>query len=173
MNPRRPFVATHVGTRAAAALGLAALLVSLTPSGSLAATKATKTTKKVVPSPTTAPPTTQAPTTAGPTPPPTTTIPRGGTMVAAISSDPGQLNPAITTSGATHSASELMYNGLVELDAKGRPIPELAESWSVKSGDYTFTALPYGITATWGSSEPSILPQRDVYATFGTTKCIS
>ena len=138
MKPRRPFMATHVGTRAAAALGLAALLVSLTPSGSLAATKATKTTKKVVPSPTTAPPTTQAPTTAAPTTPPTTTIPRGGTMVAAISSDPGQLNPAITTSGATHSASELMYNGLVELDAKGRPIPELAESWSVKSGDYTF-----------------------------------
>ena len=32
---------------------------------------------------------------------------RGGTLVAAISADPGHLNPAITTSGATHTAAEL------------------------------------------------------------------
>src|SRR3982075_1252944 len=31
---------------------------------------------------------------------------RGGTIVVAIVSDPGHLNPAITTSGATHAASE-------------------------------------------------------------------
>src|SRR5882724_6426078 len=36
---------------------------------------------------------------------------RGGTVVVAIVSDPGHLNPAITTSGATHAASELLYNG--------------------------------------------------------------
>ena len=71
----------------------------------------------------------------------TTTVPalvRGGTIVAAISSDPGSLNPAITTSGAVHTGSELMFNGLVELDDKGNPTPELAESWTVSSGDYTF-----------------------------------
>ena len=33
---------------------------------------------------------------------------RGGTLVVAISADPGHLNPAITTSGATHTAAELM-----------------------------------------------------------------
>lgn len=55
----------------------------------------------------------------------------GGTVVAAISSDPGALNPAITTSGATHTASELMFNGLVELDAEGEPVPALAESWDI------------------------------------------
>ena len=35
---------------------------------------------------------------------------RGGTLVVAISADPGHLNPAITTSGATHTAAELLYN---------------------------------------------------------------
>jgi len=59
---------------------------------------------------------------------------RGGTLVAAIVSDPGHLNPAITTSGATHAASELLYNGLVGRDERGEPVPELAESWQVEQG---------------------------------------
>ena len=33
-------------------------------------------------------------------------------LVAAIATDPGHLNPAITTSGTTHTASELLYDGL-------------------------------------------------------------
>jgi len=56
---------------------------------------------------------------------------RGGTLSVAIDSDPGQLNPAITTSGGTHTASELVYNGLVELTPDLEPVPELAESWEV------------------------------------------
>ena len=59
---------------------------------------------------------------------------RGGTLVAAIVSDPGHLNPAITTSGATHAASELLYNGLVGRDERGEPVPELAESWQIEQG---------------------------------------
>ena len=59
---------------------------------------------------------------------------RGGTAVAAIVSDPGHLNPAITTSGATHAASELLYNGLLGRDERGEPVPELAESWQVEQG---------------------------------------
>ena len=55
----------------------------------------------------------------------------GGTLVAAIDSDPGSLNPAITTSGGTHTASELVFNGLVELTAELEPVPELAKSWEV------------------------------------------
>ncbi len=57
---------------------------------------------------------------------------RGGRLVAAIDSDPGSLNPAITTSGATHTASELIYNGLVDLGPDLEPIPELAERWDVE-----------------------------------------
>ena len=59
---------------------------------------------------------------------------RGGTVVAAIVSDPGHLNPAITTSGATHAASELLYNGLLGRDERGEPVPELAESWQIEQG---------------------------------------
>jgi peptide/nickel transport system substrate-binding protein len=60
--------------------------------------------------------------------------PRGGTLVVAISADPGHLNPAITTSGATHAAAELIYNGLLGRDKRGDPLPELAESWTVEQG---------------------------------------
>ena len=59
---------------------------------------------------------------------------RGGTLVVAIVSDPGHLNPAITTSGATHAASELLYNGLLGRDERGDPVPELAESWQIEQG---------------------------------------
>jgi peptide/nickel transport system substrate-binding protein len=57
---------------------------------------------------------------------------RGGTLVVAISADPGHLNPAITTSGATHTAAELLYNGLLGRDERGDPIPDLAESWTIE-----------------------------------------
>jgi peptide/nickel transport system substrate-binding protein len=61
-----------------------------------------------------------------------TSPPRGGTLVVAISADPGHLNPAITTSGATHTAAELVYNGLLGRDERGDPVPDLAESWVVE-----------------------------------------
>src|SRR5690242_17125432 len=57
---------------------------------------------------------------------------RGGTLVVAITADPGHLNPAITTSGATHTAAELLYNGLLGRVERGNPTPELAESWRVE-----------------------------------------
>ncbi|MQA61954.1 MAG: ABC transporter substrate-binding protein [Actinophytocola sp.] len=77
----------------------------------------------------------------------------GGTLVAAISSDPDHLNPAITTSGATHTASELLYNGLVRLDEQGTPQPDLAESWDVAEDGarYTFALRD---DVTWHDGEP-------------------
>lgn len=56
----------------------------------------------------------------------------GGTLVVAISEDPGQFNPAITTSGSVHTASELMYNGLVSYDEDFQPQPDLALSWEIE-----------------------------------------
>ncbi len=57
---------------------------------------------------------------------------RSGRLVLALSSDPGHLNPAITTSGGVQTASKLLYNGLVELGAAGEPLPELAERWEIE-----------------------------------------
>ena len=124
----------------------------------VAATKKRATTRR----PTTTKATTTVATTAAPKV--VTTLPqpaRGGTLVAAISADPGQLNPAITTSGAVHSASELMYNGLVEINDSGKLVPELAESWTVNSGDYTFK-LRKGVT--WHDGQP--FTAADVKYTF-------
>jgi peptide/nickel transport system substrate-binding protein len=77
----------------------------------------------------------------------------GGTLVVAISSDPGSLNPAITTSGGVHTASEIFYNGLVALDESGQPVPELAEEWEISEDGrvYTFTLRD---DVTWHDGEP-------------------
>ena len=67
---------------------------------------------------------------------------RGGTLVVALDgSDPGNLNPAVTSNGGVHTASEPMFNGLVGLDTEGRPTPELAASWAVEQNGavYRFT----------------------------------
>ncbi|MBW3619943.1 MAG: ABC transporter substrate-binding protein [Actinobacteria bacterium] len=87
----------------------------------------------------------------------------GGTLTVAISSDPGSLNPAITTSGAVHTASETFFNGLVALDADGAPVPELAESWEIADDgrEYTFTLRD---DVTWHDGEP--FTADDVVFTF-------
>lgn len=64
---------------------------------------------------------------------------KGGTLVVSASSDPGQLNPAITTAGGTHFAAGSIYNGLVELDKDFKPAPDLAESWTVSEDGKTYT----------------------------------
>jgi peptide/nickel transport system substrate-binding protein len=78
---------------------------------------------------------------------------RGGTLVVALAADPGHLNPAITTSGATHTAAELLYNGLIGQDERGQPVPELAESWQVEQDGaiYRFR-LRQGVT--WHDGRP-------------------
>jgi peptide/nickel transport system substrate-binding protein len=78
---------------------------------------------------------------------------RGGTLTAAISSDPGILNPATTTSGAVHEASEILYNGLVSVNQDLEPVPELAESWEVEDGGATYRfTLRDGVK--WHDGEP-------------------
>lgn len=66
------------------------------------------------------------------------------TLVAAIASDPGQLNPAITTNGGVHTASGLLYDGLVSLDDSLRPKPALATRWEIEDGGarYRFHLRP-------------------------------
>jgi peptide/nickel transport system substrate-binding protein len=88
---------------------------------------------------------------------------RGGTLVVAISADPGHLNPAITTSGATHAAAELLYNGLLGRDERGEPTPELAESWTIEQNGaaYRFRLRP---DVRWHDGTP--FTSADVKFTF-------
>jgi peptide/nickel transport system substrate-binding protein len=88
---------------------------------------------------------------------------KGGTLSVAIDSDPGSLNPAITTSGSTHTASELMFNGLVGLTPELEPEAELAESWEVlEDGALYRFDLRDGVT--WHDGKP--FTSADVKFTF-------
>lgn len=60
------------------------------------------------------------------------------TIVAVAGNDPSHLNSAITTAGGVHTIAASLYDGLVELDSVGRPLPGLAERWEVKDGGRTY-----------------------------------
>jgi peptide/nickel transport system substrate-binding protein len=60
-------------------------------------------------------------------------------LIVAQGSDPGSLNPAITTSGNVHPVTDQMFNGLVGLDAEMNPVPELAASWDMTDEGRTYT----------------------------------
>ncbi len=87
----------------------------------------------------------------------------GGTLAVAITSDPGHLNPAITTSGAVHTASELMYNGLLARDERGAPLPELAERWDIED-DGALYRFHLRDDVEWHDGEP--FTSADVKFTF-------
>jgi peptide/nickel transport system substrate-binding protein len=77
----------------------------------------------------------------------------GGTVVIGVTTDPGSLNPAITTSGPVHTITDQIFNGLVGLDDELNPVPELAASWEVSEDGtvYTFNLQP---NVTWHDGEP-------------------
>ena len=68
----------------------------------------------------------------------TARLPADTTLVVALNSDPGALNPAVTTSGNTHPVTDQIFNGLVGLDESLNPVPELAESWRIDDEGRTY-----------------------------------
>ncbi|MBA2258488.1 MAG: ABC transporter substrate-binding protein [Acidobacteria bacterium] len=85
------------------------------------------------------------------------------TLVVAVGSDPGALNPAVTTSGSTHPITDQIFNGLVGLDEQLQPTPELAERWTVEDGGRTYRfALRPGVK--WHDGTP--FTSADVKFTF-------
>ncbi len=78
---------------------------------------------------------------------------RGGTAVIAVPSDPGHLNPAITTSAPVQQIAASLFNGLVSLDETGAPQPDLAQSWTITPDGLrvTFTLVP---DARWHDGQP-------------------
>ena len=60
---------------------------------------------------------------------------RGGTLVVGLGGQlpaPGSLNPAVNTQGGMQQAAGLLFSGLVEIDDKAQPVPELATRWDVR-----------------------------------------
>lgn len=87
----------------------------------------------------------------------------GGTAVVAISSDPGQFNPGITTGFDVHVVADSIFNGLVGLDAGLNPTPDLAQSWEISDDStvYTFNLAP---NVQWHDGQP--FTSADVKYTF-------
>ena len=85
------------------------------------------------------------------------------TLVVALNSDPGAMNPAVTTSGSTHPVTDQIFNGLVDLDEQLAPVPELAERWNVEDDGRAYRfALRRGVT--WHDGQP--FTSADVKFTF-------
>ena len=67
---------------------------------------------------------------------------RGGTFVVGLSpplTAQGTLNPAVSTQGGMQQAAGLLFSGLVEIDEKAQPVPELATKWDIRDGGATYT----------------------------------
>ncbi|MDQ3569910.1 MAG: ABC transporter substrate-binding protein [Actinomycetota bacterium] len=81
---------------------------------------------------------------------------RGGTLVVGLSAPlPAQntLNPAVNTQGGMQQAAGHLFSGLVEIDEKARPVPELATKWDIREDGriYEFT-LADGVK--WHDGQP-------------------
>ena len=63
----------------------------------------------------------------------------GGTLVVATLGEPPHLNPGITTMGSVQAVTGSIYNGLVGLDERADPVPELAERWQVTGAGKIYT----------------------------------
>jgi len=63
----------------------------------------------------------------------------GGSIVVALTTDPGGLNPAITTQGGVHQVCGSIFSGLVAHGFDLNPVPDLAESWEVSPDGLTYT----------------------------------
>jgi peptide/nickel transport system substrate-binding protein len=60
-------------------------------------------------------------------------------VVVAVQADPEHLNPGITTASHTHAVSNSLFNGLVGRDRDNRPVPDLAERWTVSPDGTAYT----------------------------------
>src|SRR5688500_1522647 len=64
---------------------------------------------------------------------------RGGTLVMLVQPEPPTLASYISTSGPIGQVATKVYEGLLEYDFNLKPIPGLAESWTVSPDGKTVT----------------------------------
>lgn len=89
---------------------------------------------------------------------------RGGVYVEALIGSPMRLNPVLDLlNPVDRDVDRLIYSGLVRHDASGRPVPDLAESWSV-SADATLYTFALRRDAVWHDGTP--VSSADVVYTF-------
>jgi peptide/nickel transport system substrate-binding protein len=97
-------------------------------------------------------------------------VPQGGALTLGIASDIPDLKPWDLRSRGEEYVADLMYNGLVRLDDKLQPQPDLAEKWetSPDGGLITFT-IRSGVT--WHDNRP--LTSDDVLWTLNMLRTIT
>jgi len=101
-----------------------------------------------------------APTEAGP--PTATPLPRGGNLAVRLAADVPDLRPWQPRSRGEEQISALLYSGLMRLDARLRPVPDLAERWEATPDGRTLTfTLRSGLA--WHDGDP--LDSADVLFT--------
>lgn len=75
----------------------------------------------------------------------------GGTFSLAISSDPGDIDPYQSTEGTARQIYAFGYDTLLARSSSGKPVSELAQSWSASPNKVSFT-LRKGVTCDDGST---------------------
>ncbi len=63
----------------------------------------------------------------------------GGTLVWGICHHPTLINPLFTTHSVSMALLELLFNGLVRIDARGEIEPDLAERWDISDSGRIYT----------------------------------
>ncbi|MNB68382.1 Oligopeptide-binding protein AppA precursor [compost metagenome] len=64
---------------------------------------------------------------------------RTDTIIVGLTDPSGAFTPYFQESGYDGNVSSLLYSSLVNVDDKGVPVPELAESWDVSQDQLTYT----------------------------------
>lgn len=77
---------------------------------------------------------------------------RGGSLIVALSADPATLNPNLSTGVTDHTAGELIYEGMVDVNPDFTLAPCLAKSWTISPDGliYTFKL----VEAKWHDGKP-------------------
>lgn len=87
----------------------------------------------------------------------------GGSVVVTTITDPGGLNPSITTQGGVHLVCGSIFSGLIAQDFDLNPVPDLAERWNVSSDGRIYTFF-LAKTAEFHDGKP--VTSEDVKFTF-------
>ncbi|WP_419999713.1 ABC transporter substrate-binding protein [Streptomyces boninensis] len=74
----------------------------------------------------------------------------GKTFTMAYGSDPGTLDPGKTVMSIAIGINRYLYDPLIHLDAKGKPVAGIAQKWEATTKEATFTLRP-GVKCSDGS----------------------